>query len=179
MTRLVGITGGIGSGKSFFARKKAKEGFLVFDTDKESKRIVEENAAVRAKIIALLGEQAYSDGKYQTKYVASKVFDSQSGAPLLQALNAIVHPAVKAELLRWKEAHAAEEILFVESAILFESGLDELCDEIICITAPQEVCIARVMARDNVSEQAVRDRMARQMPDAERQRRSTIVIHSA
>lgn len=178
MTKLIGITGGIGSGKSYYARKRAAEGFPVYDSDAEAKRIVENNPEVREAIIALLGEGAFRNGKYQPKYVIGKVFDEQSGAPLLQRLNAIIHPAVLADLQEWKTAHGDAETLFVESAILFESGLNELCDEVVCITAPEEVRIARVMARDGVSEAEVRARMTRQMPEDERRRRSDRIVES-
>lgn len=178
MTKLIGITGGIGSGKSYYARKRAAEGFPVYDSDAEAKRIVENNPEVREAIIALLGEGAFQNGKYQPKYVIGKVFDEQSGAPLLQRLNAIIHPAVLADLQEWKTAHGDAETLFVESAILFESGLNELCDEVVCITAPEEVRIARVMARDGVSEAEVRARITRQMPEDERRRRSDRIVES-
>lgn len=178
MTKLIGITGGIGSGKSYYARKRAAEGFPVYDSDAEAKRIVENNPEVREAIIALLGEGAFRNGKYQPKYVIGKVFDEQSGAPLLQCLNAIIHPAVLADLQEWKTAHGDAETLYVESAILFESGLNELCDEVVCITAPEEVRIARVMARDGVSEAEVRARMTRQMPEDERRRRSDRIVES-
>lgn len=173
--KVIGITGGIGSGKSFYARKKAQEGFPVYNSDLAAKRIAEEDAEVRRRIGALLGEGAYKDGHYQTAYVAAKVFDPKTGPALLERLNAILHPAVKADLLRWKEAHRAEETLYVESALLFESGLNELCDQVVCVTAPEDVCIARVMARDGVTEEAVRARMATQMRDEERRNRSDII----
>jgi len=178
LTKLIGITGGIGSGKSYYARKRAAEGFPVYDSDAEAKRIVENNPEVREAIIALLGEGAFRNGKYQPKFVIGKVFDEQSGAPLLQRLNAIIHPAVLADLQEWKTAHGDAETLYVESAILFESGLNELCDEVVCITAPEEVRIARVMARDGVSEAEVRARMTRQMPEDERRRRSDRIVES-
>ena len=176
--KLIGITGGIGSGKSFYARKMAAEGFPVYDSDREAKRIVEEDAGVRARIVELLGEEAYQDGHYQPKYVVSKVFSPETGPALLRGLNAIVHPAVREDLKRWVAEHQEAEKLYVESALLFESGIDELCDQVICVTAPEEVCIARVMARDGVSEQAVRARMATQMRDELRCRKSDIVVEN-
>ena len=173
--KLFGITGGIGSGKSYFARKRAQEGFPVYNSDLAAKRLAEEDPEVRRQIRDLLGDGAYAEGHYQTTYVAAKVFDPENGPTLLKALNAILHPAVKADLLRWKEEHRHAEKLYVESALLFESGLNELCDQVICVTAPVDVRIARVMERDGVSEQAVRARMATQMDDSERQRRSDII----
>ena len=173
--KLFGITGGIGSGKSYFARKRAQEGFPVYNSDLAAKRLAEEDPEVHRQIRDLLGDGAYAGGHYQTAYVAAKVFDPENGPALLKALNAILHPAVKADLLRWKEEHRQAEKLYVESALLFESGLNELCDQVICVTAPVDVRIARVMERDGVSEQAVRARMATQMDEAERQRRSDII----
>jgi dephospho-CoA kinase len=173
--KLFGITGGIGSGKSYFARKRAQEGFPVYNSDLPAKRLAEEDPKVRRQIRDLLGDGAYAGGHYQTAYVAAKVFDPENGPALLKALNAILHPAVKADLLRWKEEHRQAEKLYVDSALLFESGLNELCDQVICVTAPVDVRLARVMERDGVSEQAVRARMATQMDEAERQRRSDII----
>ncbi len=185
---IIGITGGIGSGKSFFAHALAEKGFPVYDCDRAAKRIVEEDPAVRAAIIALLGEGAYCDGHYQTRYVSEKVFGSPQGAhagiapgavrrkeTLLDKLNAIIHPAVKADILRWANLHHEEKMVFVESAILFESGLNDICDKVVCVTAPESVRIARVMARDHLSEDAIRARMAQQLPETERQRRSDMV----
>ena len=156
----------------------AREGFPVYNSDLAAKRLAEEDADVRSRITALLGPEAYLNGHYQTAFVAAKVFDPEHGPALLEKLNAIVHPAVKADLLRWKETHQDAETLYVESALLFESGMNELCDRVVCVTAPEDVCIARVMARDGVSEQAVRARMATQMNDAERQRRSDIIYYN-
>ena len=156
----------------------AAEGFPVYSSDREAKRLVEEDPSVRARIIALLGEDAYRDGRYQAQYVASRVFDPESGPALLRQLNAIIHPVVREDILRWVTAHPKAERLYVESALLFESGIDKLCDQVICVTAPEEVCIARVIARDGVTEMAVRARMATQMSDEERRKRSDIIYEN-
>ena len=139
---IVGLTGGIGSGKSYLAQELAKRGFAVYDCDREAKRIIAEDKAVQAAIIKLLGEEAFIDGKYNTAYVAQRVFTEPQ---LLEELNKIVHPAVKADISRQS---SDVSLLVVESAILFESGLDELCDKIVVVTAPEETRIARTIARD-------------------------------
>lgn len=139
---IIGITGGIGSGKSYLAQELAKRGFAVYDCDREAKRIIAEDKAVQAAIIKLLGKEAFIDGKYNTAYVAQRVFTEPQ---LLKALNTIVHPAVKADISRQS---SDVSLLVVESAILFESGLDELCDKIVVVTAPEETRIARTIARD-------------------------------
>ena len=135
----IGITGGIGSGKSTIARELAKRGFTVYDCDREAKRIIAENPEVRKAIINLLGEESFLTSHiYNTAYVAQRVFENKA---LLEAINQIVHPAVKEDIV-------AKHPDFVESAILYEAGLDKLCDKIVVIDAPEEIRIARTIARD-------------------------------
>ena len=145
---IIGITGGIGSGKSTIVTEIARRGYAVYDCDREAKRIIAEDAAVRKAIIDLLGNEAFLTSHndngltsriYNTAYVAQRVFDDPA---LLERLNAIVHPAVKKDILQ------RSGLLFVESAILFEAGLDALCEGIVIVDAPEEVRIARVIARD-------------------------------
>lgn len=145
---IIGITGGIGSGKSTIARALAARGYAVYDCDKEAKRIIAENHDVRQQIIALLGPEAFSINPslseaeqsviYNTSYVAQRVFAEPE---LLERLNQIVHPAVKEDILE-------KQPDFVESAILYEAGLDAICDKIFVVDAPEEIRIARTIARD-------------------------------
>ena len=143
---IVGLTGGIGSGKSYIAQALAQRGYAVYDCDREAKRIIAENKEVQAAIIDLLGEEAFiyhqSSIIYNTEYVAKRVFEDPQ---LLESLNKIVHPAVKEDIL--SRTHSLTPS-FIESAILFESGLDQLCDKIVVVTAPEETRIARTIARD-------------------------------
>ena len=160
--QIIGITGGIGSGKSTIARALAARGYAVYDCDKEAKRIIVENAEVRKAIIGLLGTEAFTaspehpfTGIYNTAYVAERVFAEPE---LLERLNQIVHPAVKRDILErsgltarrsYSEAVLqAQPVLFIESAIMYEAGLDGICDKIIVVDAPEEVRIARTIARD-------------------------------
>jgi len=144
---IIGITGGIGSGKSTIARELVKRGFTVYDCDREAKRIIAENPDVQKEIIDLLGKEAFiyhpSSIIYNTTYVAKRVF---ADPHLLKELNRIVHPAVKADILSSFTSHLSP--LFLESAILFESGLNLLCHRIIVIDAPEDIRIARTIARD-------------------------------
>ena len=135
---MIGLTGGIGSGKSTIAQELARRGYVVYDCDKEAKRIIAEDEEVKKAIIHLLGNEAFKDGKYNTTYVAKRVFDDPE---MLKELNAIVHPAVKADI-------ALRKPDFVESAILHEAGLDILCDKVIVVDAPEKTRIDRVIARD-------------------------------
>lgn len=145
--QIIGITGGIGSGKSTIARELVKRGFAVYDCDREAKRIIAENPDVQKEIIDLLGKEAFiyhpSSIIYNTTYVAKRVF---ADPHLLKELNRIVHPAVKADILSSFTSHLSP--LFLESAILFESGLNLLCNRIIVIDAPEDIRIARTIARD-------------------------------
>ena len=151
---LIGITGGIGSGKSTIARALEARGFTVYDCDKEAKRIIAENKEVQQQIISLFGEEAFINGIYNTQYISKCVFSpslqGRSGEALLAQLNAIIHPAVKADILSLLPSTGSSGgvPLFVESAILYEAGLDSLCDKIILVEAPEDIRIARTIARD-------------------------------
>ena len=138
----------------------AKRGFAVYDCDREAKRIIAENEDVQAAIIDLLGEEAFIKSQiknqksriYNTPYVAKRVFENPQ---LLDALNRIVHPAVKEDICQRSGLSAKRSVLcqpkavlFIESAILFEANLDDLCDKIILVDAPEDIRIARTIARD-------------------------------
>ena len=142
---IIGITGGIGSGKSTIARELAKRGFAVYDCDLEAKRIIAENKDVQQAIIDLLDEEAFVEGTYNTAYVARRVFEDKE---LLEHLNQIVHPAVKEDIKAKSQELRAQSCLFVESAILYEAGLDTLCDKVIVVDVPEDIRIARTLARD-------------------------------
>ena len=124
----VGLVGLNGSGKSTIANELRKRGFAVYDCDREAKRIIAENTAVQQAIIELLGEEAFINGQYNTAYVARRVFDEPK---LLAALNSIVHPAVRKDICQRNPD-------FVESAILVEAGLDDICDKVIARTIERD-----------------------------------------
>ena len=153
---IIGITGGIGSGKSTIARELSQRGFAVYDCDREAKRIIAENKDVQAAIIQLLGPEAFrevpsdqvpSTMEYNTAYVAQRVFADPA---LLQALNAIIHPAVKEDILSLPSTGrlGGTSVLFIESAILFEAGIDSLCDMIVLVNAPEDIRLERTLQRD-------------------------------
>lgn len=158
---LIGITGGIGSGKSTICRALAAAGYPVYDTDKEAKRIIVENPEVRSKMIALFGEDIYDEDVYYTDRVAAQVF---ADPEKLAALNAIVHPAVCADVRQW----ANEKEAFVESAILYSSGLADLCDKVVWVDAPEDIRIARTIRRDGTNIDKVRARIRAQRDDRTR-----------
>ena len=176
---IIGITGGIGSGKSTIAKQLRQMGYEVYDTDSEAKRLIVEDAHVREQITALFGPEAYKDGVYQTAFVAQQVFADKT---LLARLNAIVHPAVRQDILnRFTSPPFRGEseggLLFIECAILYTAHLDELCDKVVVVTAPEEVRLARTIARDHSDIDKVRARMRAQNVE-EDIRRADIIINN-
>ena len=183
---IIGITGGIGSGKSVIARQLRKMGYSVYDTDSEAKRIIVEDATVREQMTALFGEEVYKDGVYQTSFVAQQVFADKN---LLAKLNAIVHPAVKADIISkfrslgvTSEPSAPSEplnndsgLFFIECAILFQAGFDVLCDKVVAVTAPEDIRLERVIARDHSDMNKVRARMGAQEAEKDLQRADIII----
>ena len=156
---LIGITGGIGSGKSTIAQALRSRGYAVYDTDKEAKRIIVENPMVRSQVEMLFGSQVFEGNVYRTQLVAKQVFHHPD---LLTELNHIVHPAVAFHLKQWAREQDEDKglrtqderpICFVESAILFASGLDKLCEKIVVVTAPEALRIERTIQRDYKGEQ--------------------------
>ena len=171
---VVGLTGGIGSGKSTIAKAFAALGIAVFNSDEQAKALIANNAQVKKHIIAAFGEEAYQNGEYNRAYIAQIVFNNSEK---LAILNGIVHPALAKYFNQWTKKQTSPYVL-KEAAILFESGSYKDCDYIITVTAPEEVRIARVMARDHCTEAQVRARMAQQWSDAERIALSNVVIEN-
>lgn len=160
------MTGGIGSGKSTVCRLFAELGVAVYDSDAEAKRLM--TTSLREVIIARFGAEAFEDGHLNRSYLAERVF---SDAEALQALNALVHPAVMADFARWAEEQQGAYVV-LESAILFEAGLEGSVDYTVAVLAPDSLRLKRTQARDGASEEAVRRRMAVQMSDEERCQRA-------
>ena len=171
---VVGLTGGIGSGKSTIAKAFAALGIAVFNSDEQAKALIATDAQVKERIIAAFGEEAYHNGEYNRAYIAQIVFNNSEK---LAILNGIVHPALAEYFKRWAKAQTSPYVL-KEAAILFESGSYKDCDYIITVTAPEEVRIAHVMARDHCTEAQVRARMAQQWSDAQRIALSNAVIEN-
>ena len=159
----VAICGGIGSGKSTVCQMFAERGIALYDSDTRAKALMNESEELRKALIAEFGEECYVDGVLNRAYLASKAFGSEEQ---LAKLNSIVHPAVKADFLRWAEAQEGEYCL-LESAILFESGFDKLVDKTVAVLAPQTLRVMRAMERDGATKEAVEARVKAQMSDDE------------
>ena len=179
---IIGLTGGIGSGKSTIAKQLREMGYAVYDTDSEAKRLIVEDVNLRKQMEQLFGKEVYKDGVYQTAMVAQRVFADRS---LLAQLNAIVHPTVKADIMRWAQSlhHTTQHYTtlhnsipcFVECAILFQAGFDVLCDQVIVVTAPEDVRINRVIARDASNIEKVRARMRAQETEKDLLRANMVI----
>lgn len=168
-----GVTGGIGSGKSYVLRLLAERGIPVYDSDSEAKRLMLVDAGIREGLTGLLGNDVYlPDGELNKPLISAYLFASVQNA---ERINAIVHPRVKAGFNRWASEQKAP-IVALESAILFESGFEDVVDFVVTVCAPIEVRMHRVQERDGATEAQVRKRMAAQMDDEEKCKRSDFVI---
>ena len=162
----IGITGGIGSGKSYVRQRLIARGYEVYDCDSAAKRLMRTSSEIRQQLTALIGPDTYVNDQFNKAAVARFLLASEDNA---HAVDAIVHPAVfrdfKASGMQW-----------MESAILFESGAFRLVDKTIIVTAPEELRIQRVMQRDGISREKVLEWMARQLPQEEVRNRADFEI---
>lgn len=172
--KIIGLTGGIGSGKSTIAKEFAARGIPVYNSDDEAKKLIATNAQLRQRITETFGENAYVNGQYNKAYIAQIVFND---ANQLAQLNAIVHPALAVHFREWVQQQNTPYVI-KEAAILFESGSYKDCDFIITVVAPEDLRIARVIARDHCTEAQVKVRMAQQWTDAQRIALSNAVIEN-
>ncbi len=161
---VIGITGGIGGGKSVFSRHLMRRGELVYDSDMEARILQNTNKDLIERIKEEFGD-VYTPAGLNRSKLAKIVFNNPQK---LQILNSIVHPAVIDDIKRWIKENSDRKFLFMESAILFESNLETLMDKVVVITAPEDVRITRVMDRDRVSEESVRARIRNQMPEEDK-----------
>jgi len=172
---IIGITGGIGSGKSTLSGLLRAEGYSVYDTDLEARRLQNEHSTMRKKIVDLFGKEIYTEQGLNRSALGKIVFAKPE---LLVKLNSIVHPMVMEDFNNWVVNRFPKKMLFIESAILYESGFNKLVDKVILITADEDVRIERVVKRDGITPDHVRARMSHQLPEAEKMLRADFVIHS-
>lgn len=172
---IIGITGGIGSGKTTLSNLLRSHGYPVYDADKEARRLQNEHPALINRTKTIFGDNIYSNNELDRAAVAALVFQHPE---LLKNLTAIVHPVVKNDFLHWTRVNNQSKLLFVESAVLFESDFDQLTDKNILVTAAESVRIDRVMKRDGVSAAQVKARIKNQIPDADKALKSDLIIHT-
>ncbi|TGD58203.1 dephospho-CoA kinase [Flavobacterium humi] len=174
MTKVIGLTGGIGSGKTTVAKLFMSEGIPVYIADDQAKKIMEFPETVR-KVASVFGEEVLKNDRINTKALSSVVFNNPDK---LKALNAIVHPLVRQHFDQWVAENKSFPFVIKEAAILFESGSYKFCNKIITVTASEQTRIRRVIERDHVTEQEVLDRIKNQWPDSEKIAKSDYVINN-
>lgn len=172
MTITVGITGGIGSGKSTVCEIFKILGVPVFEADKVARNLMNENSVIRLNLVEWFGNEIYSGNQLNRKLLAEHIFNNNS---LLNKVNSLVHPIVREEFEKWKNSQNTVYSVY-EAAILFESGFYKLMDFTVLITAPEQIRINRVMKRDNLSPDQVVARIKNQWPDEEKRKLATTVI---
>lgn len=173
LPKIIGLTGGIGSGKSTVAKFIEEMGFPVYYSDVRAKEIVNDDELLKKGIIELLGEKAYDEnGLYDRKYVAEIVFNDEE---LLQKLNGMIHPAVKYDFEKWV-GNQTTEFVFKETALLFELKLNESCFKSVLVTADDNLRLKRVMDRDGKTYREVENVMNKQMPEKDKIKIADFVI---
>lgn len=175
MTKVIGLTGGIGSGKSTVANYIASKGIPVYIADEEAKKIMERED-VKQKIQNLFDQSVLnSDSSLNRKKIAQIVFNHPEK---LKELNAIVHPEVQLHFKNWVNDHKYYPFVIKEVAILFETGGNKKCDKVILITAPEELRVERAMKRDNLTKNEILVRINNQLPDSKKKKLSDFVVEN-
>lgn len=153
----VAVTGGIGSGKSYVCRLIERRGIHVYDCDSAAKRIMASSDEIKAALCRVVGDDVLSEGRIDKAVLAPYLLKSEKNA---QQINRIVHPAVAEDFI-------SSGYSWMECAILFSSGFDKLVDKVVCVTAPLEVRVDRIVRRDNISRDNALEWIGRQMPQEE------------
>jgi dephospho-CoA kinase len=174
----IGVTGGIGSGKSTVCSIFARLGVPVLSADTVAKELSIADPAIRKRLVALLGETAYlTDGSLNRSFIASKIFTDRS---MQRKVEAVIHPRVEREIQRQTKALAlrGEPIVLVEAALIYEAGLDKELDAVIVVHADESQRVSRVQTRDGVPERDVRSRMTAQLDAAIKLEQADYIIYN-
>lgn len=173
---VVGLTGGIGSGKSTILKMFSKfENIAVYIADEEAKKLMTSSSEIKSQLIAEFGEETYKDNQLNREYLANIVFKDKSK---LTKLNSIVHPVVHKHLQNFIDNNSKKKYILYENAILFENGSNHICDKIITVTAPENIRLERVLKRDNSNIEAVKNRMKNQWSQAKKTLQSHYIIEN-
>lgn len=171
---IVGLTGGIGSGKSTVAKFFRQLGVSIYDSDNEAKMLMNESKSIKEAIIALFGKNAYIDKKLNKPFIAAIVFNDKKK---LDQLNNIVHPAVRSHFLKWITQQKSPYVI-QESALIFENNAHKKYDAVILVTASEEIRIQRVIKRDGLTKLQVKARLNNQTSDDEKKKLADYVIEN-
>ncbi len=171
----IGITGGIGSGKTTVSKLFELLGIPVYYADDRAKWLMQNDAALSKKLRKEFGEDTFINGSLQNKILAAKVFNNSIA---LKKLNSLVHPAVFDDFKKWVTEQKNVPFILKEAALIFEAGSDEHLDKVITVYAPEHLRVQRIVERDKTTEEAIRARMQQQLPDEEKVKRSQFVIYN-
>lgn len=171
----IGVTGGIGSGKSVVCTIFRLQGIPVFDADKEAKKLNDTSPFIREQIVYHFGEKLYSDGKLNRNRFASLIFQDKEK---LAIANAIIHPVLANNFTEWCRQRNNHPVVVIDAALLFEAGFHRLVEKVITVTAPEEIRLERVMKRDQTGRSEVEARMRNQLSEEEKIAQSDFVIYN-
>jgi len=171
----VGITGGIGSGKSFICKKFEKLGLKIYYADNKAKQLTNNNKIIKEKLITYFGKDIYIDYNLNKEKLSQIIFNNPEK---LKIVNSIIHPIVTDDFNKWCNKYKNEKIILKEAAILFESGSYKNLDKIITITSPIDLRISRIKKRDNINETEILKKINTQISDIEKIKKSDFVIYN-
>ena len=171
----LGITGGIGAGKSVVVSFLKATGIPVYIADDESKKLTSTSPRIKTQLTKQFGEDLFAGGILNKALLASLIFENKNN---LRMVDSIIHPEVMSDFEAWSVKHADKKLVAMEAAILFESGFDKTMDLIVTVTAPQEERIGRILKRNKTTREEILSRMSNQLPDEEKCKRSNFVIYN-
>jgi len=168
----IGLTGGIGAGKTYVSKIFLKMGIPIFNADEQAKKCMVDDANLKAAVQLAFGEKMYLKGVLQKEELAKIVFNNTEALP---ELNALVHPIVKQKFEDWCSLQSTSMVI-KEAAILFESDAHLALDSVVCVSAPEKLRIERVQKRDGSSVEQIQSRMSKQMPQTEKEELADFII---
>lgn len=168
----IGVTGGIGSGKTFVCNRLKEKGIPVYNCDDEAKRLMQESADIRERLCMLVGSEAYVDGILNKSAIAEFLFASPDNG---KKINGIVHPVVRQDFTGWANKQNAP-LVAQECALLYEAGFQDTVDVVIAVDAPVEIRLERAMKRDHATRQQIEGRMRQQLDAEEKNDRANYIV---
>lgn len=172
---IIGLTGNIGSGKTYVAQLFAKKNIPIYNSDERAKDLMNSDTELISKIKDLFGLEAYVNNSLNRKYLADKIFQNKN---LLSKINGLVHPVVQKDFNQWAATQKNAIYVLKEAAILIESGAYKQCNSIILVCAPEEIRIGRIRKRDKMTTRQIVQRMANQMPEESKKAYANYLIQN-
>lgn len=172
---IIGVTGGIGSGKSVVSEIFRLHGIPVFDADKEAKNLNDTSPYIKEQITFHFGEGFYKDGKLDREKFASIIFQDKDKTTLA---NSIIHPELAKHFIEWCGQRTSYQLVVIDAALLIEAGFHRFTDKVVMVSAPSEIRIGRVIKRDEIIRRQVKERMNKQLPEEEKIKYADFIIYN-